>query len=60
MSCRAYSIRFPSGLVERLQQAARLEALRRRQDVTWVGLLREAAEKFLADESKGASQGRGE
>lgn len=41
------TIRLPEHLREELQTMARHEAVRRRCDVTWVGLLQEAAEALL-------------
>jgi len=44
------SIRLPRETVEQLRAFARREAVRRKQDVTWAALAREALEQKLRDE----------
>jgi predicted DNA-binding protein len=41
------SIRLPRQMLERLRALARLEAVRRNENVTWSGLVREAIEARL-------------
>jgi predicted DNA-binding protein len=51
------SLRLPRETIERLRTLARLEAVRRNENVTWSGLVREAIEARLAVLSSPAGAG---
>ncbi len=50
------AMRFPPDVIKRLRRAAHAESLKQDKEVTWVVVLRQAAEKYLDEQEREQAQ----